>query len=35
MNNQQVIETINQQLIELPEDKLNQVATFVETIIYP
>ncbi|MEA5509224.1 hypothetical protein VB715_05545 [Crocosphaera sp. UHCC 0190] len=33
MKNQQLIETINQNLQQLPEDKLNQVATFVEELL--
>jgi hypothetical protein len=33
MSNQQVIEKINQQLKQLPEDELNQVATFVEQLL--
>ena len=33
MKNQQIIENINQQLKQLPEEKLNQVATFVEKLL--
>ncbi|GBF80171.1 DUF2281 domain-containing protein [Aphanothece sacrum] len=33
MNNQQIIETINKNLQQLPEDKLNEIANFVEQLL--